>query len=68
MLKAGKGCVVRNPIPMEFEGVKFGTTNLEEGRVITVAGKKLPVLLSLNGYDGYFSVGNKGVPTESKCW
>lgn len=60
MLKAGKGCVIRNPIPMEFEGVEFGTTNLEEGRVITVAGKKLPVLLSLNGYDVYFSVGNKG--------
>lgn len=58
--KAGEGCVVRNPIPMEIEGVKVMTTNIEEGRTVTVAGKKLPVLLSLSGYDGYFSVGNSG--------
>ncbi len=25
-----------------------------------VAGKKLPVLLAMNGYDGYFSVGSSG--------
>ena len=49
-----------NPIPMEVEGMKFGTTHIEEGSTITVAGKKLPVLLSLSGYDGYFSVGSKG--------
>lgn len=60
MLKAGEGCVVRNPIPMEIEGTMAMTTNIEEGRTITVAGKKLQVLLSLNGYDGYFSVGNGG--------
>lgn len=59
-LKDGRGCVVRNPIPMEVEGMKFGTTHIEEGSTITVAGKKLPVLLSLSGYDGYFSVGSKG--------
>ncbi len=60
MLKAGEGCVVRNPIPMEIEGVAFGTTHVEEGSEITVSGKKLPVLLSMSGYDGYFSVGNSG--------
>ncbi len=60
MLKKGEGCVVRNPIPMEVEGVSFGTTCVEEGSTITVAGKELPVLSSITGYDGYFSVGNSG--------
>ncbi len=60
LLKTGAGCVVRNPIPMEIEGVSFGNTHVEEGSIITVAGKKLPVLLSMSGYDGYFSVGNSG--------
>lgn len=59
-LKAGEGCIVRNPIPMEIEGMQLGTTQIEEGRVIVVAGKELPVLLSLSGYDSYFSVGNSG--------
>ncbi len=60
LLKAGEGCVVRNPIPMEIEGVTFGTTHVEAGEVITVAGKELTVLHSMSGYDGYFSVGNSG--------
>ena len=60
MLKAGEGCVVRNPIPMEIDGVAFGTTHVEEGSEITVSGKRLPVLLSMSGYDDYFSVGNSG--------
>ena len=59
-LKAGEGCVVRNPIPMTVEGATYGTTQVEEGSTITVAGKELPVLLSLSGYEGYFSVGNSG--------
>lgn len=59
-LKAGEGCVVRNPIPMEIEGVSFGTTHVEEGSTIMVSGKRLPVLLSMSGYDDYFSVGNSG--------
>lgn len=59
-LKAGEGCVVRNPLPINIEGIEAGTTCIEEGSVITVSGKKLQVLLTLNGYDGYFSVGNNG--------
>ena len=59
-LKAGEACVVRNPLPITVEGATYGTTHVEEGSVITVAGKELPVLLSLSGYDGYFSVGNSG--------
>lgn len=60
MLKKGQACVVRNPIPLEIDGTTFGTTHVEEGSTITVAGKELPVLLSLEGYDSYFSVGNSG--------
>lgn len=60
MLKAGEGCVVRNPLPINIEGVDAGTTCIEEGSTITISGKKLLVLLALNGYDGYFSVGNNG--------
>lgn len=59
-LKAGEGCVVRNPLPIAIEGLDMGTTCVEEGSTITIAGKKLRVLLALNGYDGYFSVGNNG--------
>lgn len=61
MLKAGEGCVIRNPLPLEIEdGVWVGTTHIEEGSTITIEGKKLPVLLSMSGYDGFFSVGNNG--------
>ena len=60
ILKAGKGCVVRNPLPVNIEGIDAGTTCIEEGSTITISGKPLQVLLTLNGYDGYFSVGNNG--------
>lgn len=59
-LQAGEGCVVRNPLQMEVAGQKIGTTCIEEGSTIVVAGKKLQVLLAMNGYDGYFSVGSSG--------
>lgn len=52
--------MVRNPIPMAVEGVSYGTTHVEAGSTITIAGKELPVLLSLSGYEGDFSVGNSG--------
>lgn len=59
-LKAGEGCVIRNPIPMQVGEGQIGTTQIEAGTNIAVAGKEMPVLLSLNGYDTYFSVGNNG--------
>lgn len=59
-LKTGEGCVVRNPLPINIEGIEAGTTCIEEGSTIMISGKKLRVLLTLNGYDGYFSVGNNG--------
>ena len=59
-LKAGEGCVVRNPLPIAIEGFDMGTTCVEEDSTITIAGKKLRVLLALNGCDDFFSVGNNG--------
>ena len=49
-LKAGEGCVIRNPIPMQIGEEHIGTTQIEAGTHITVAGKEFPVLLSLDGY------------------
>ena len=57
---AGEGCIVRNPITMTIEGLEIGTTHIEEGSTMMIAGHKLSVLMTLDGYDGYFSIGNNG--------
>ena len=59
-LKAGEGCMVRNPIPLNFQGQDIPRTNIPVGETITVADRKLEVLYTLDGYDGYLSVGNSG--------
>lgn len=59
-LQAGKGCMVRNPLPLAFEGQEIPRTVIRTGDVITVAGQELEVLAALDGYDAYLSVGNNG--------
>ncbi len=59
-LKAGEGCMVRNPIPLNFQGQDIPRTNIPAGETITVADRKLEVLYTLDGYDSYLSVGNNG--------
>lgn len=59
-LKAGEGCVVRNPIPLSFDGEAIPATSIQAGGTIAVASRVLPVLYTLDGYDGYMSVGNSG--------
>ena len=59
-LKSGKGCMVRNPLPLVFEGQEIPRTSIQTGDFITVAGQELEVLTTLNGYDTYLSVGNNG--------
>lgn len=59
-LEEGRGCVVRNPVPMDFGEKEIPTTNVKQGSVITVNGRPLLVLLVLDGYDMYFSVGTAG--------
>ena len=59
-LKTGDGCIVRNPIPLIFEGTEIPRTEIKAGETITVAGTQIPVLAALNGYDTYISIGNNG--------
>lgn len=61
LLKSGMGCVVRNPLPLVIQGEAVAATDIQKGSTITVAGKKLTVLEAMDGYDGYFSVGNNGL-------
>lgn len=58
--QAGEGCVVRNPIPLTYEGTEMFTNHIEAGTVLTIAGKTMPVLLAWQRYDPYLSVGNAG--------
>jgi len=59
-LKAGEGCMVRNPLPLVFEGQEIPRTSIRAGDTITVAGRELTVLATLDGYETYLSVGNNG--------
>ena len=59
-LKAGEGCIIRNPIPMTYGDTEVFTNRIEKGTVLTISGKKLPVLLTWDVYDPYLSVGNGG--------
>lgn len=59
-LKAGEGCMVRNPLPMIYEGEEIPHTEIKTGDTITVAGREMTVLDTLDGYDTYLSVGNNG--------
>ncbi len=59
-LKAGEGCIVRNPIPLNFDGQDIPRTSIPAGETITVAGRELEVLYTLDDYDGYLAVGNNG--------
>lgn len=59
-LKAGNGCVIRNPIPLVLEGKEIPRTTIPAGSTITVAGQELPVLETLDGYDIYLSVASSG--------
>ena len=60
VLLAGKGCVVRNPIPIVYQGEELPYTSFSAGDRIEVSGKELEVLYTLDGYDAYLSVGNSG--------
>lgn len=59
-LKAGKGCVIRNPLPLVFDGEEIPRTEIKAGETITVEGVEIPVFATLDGYDTYISIGNEG--------
>lgn len=59
-LKAGEGCMVRNPIPMTYEGQELPRTTVRTGDILTVGGWEVTVLDTLDGYESYLTPGNSG--------
>lgn len=59
-LKTGRGCIVRNPLPLSFNGTEIPRTEIKAGETLTVAGIPIPVLTTVDGYDTYISIGNGG--------
>lgn len=59
-LHNGNGCIVRNPLPITYNGETLPATELHKGDTITIAGKTLTVVDTLDDYDGYVSIGNNG--------
>ena len=60
LLKSGKACIVRNPLALNYGGTELERTSFVAGDTISVAGRDIPIIATLDGYDGYVSVGNSG--------
>lgn len=59
LLKSGKACIVKNPPGLIVGGKELERTTFESGESISVAGKEIPIITTLEGYD-CISVGNDG--------
>lgn len=59
-LAAGKGCVVKNPFPIIYEGKELEHSEFSPGDVISVHGQKLPVIAAFSGTDGFAGIGSQG--------
>lgn len=59
-LAAGEGCIIRNPLPLVFDGEEIPRTEVPAGSTVKVAGRDIPVLATLDGYDTYITVANGG--------
>lgn len=60
LLKSGKACIVRNPLALNYGGTELERTSFAAGDTISVAGRGITIIATLDGYDGYISVGNSG--------
>lgn len=60
LLKSGKACIVRNPLALNYGGTELERTSFAAGDTISVAGRGITIIATLDGYDGYVSVGNSG--------
>ena len=60
LLKSGEACVVRNPLALSYGDMELDRTTFVSGETISVAGMDIPIIATLDGYDGYVSVGNSG--------
>ncbi|MGN0364948.1 MAG: ABC transporter permease [Suilimivivens sp.] len=60
LLKSGEACIVRNPLALSYGDMELDRTTFVSGETISVAGMDIPIIATLDGYDGYVSVGNSG--------
>lgn len=60
LLKSGEACIVRNPLAVSYGDTELERTNFVSGEVISIAGREIPIIATLDGYDGYISIGNNG--------
>lgn len=60
LLKSGEACIVRNPLAFSHGETELERTSFVAGDTISVAGRAIPIIATLDGYDGYVSVGNSG--------
>lgn len=60
LLKSGEACIVRNPLALSHGETELERTSFVVGDTISVAGRAIPIIATLDGYDGYVSVGNSG--------
>lgn len=59
LLKSGEACIVKNPPRLSVGEKELERTTFEPGETVSVAGREIPVLATLEGYD-CISVGNNG--------
>ncbi len=59
-VKAGEACIVRNPIAINYGDEEMAHSNFETGDTITIAGKTIPIIATLNGYTRYIGISNSG--------
>ncbi len=57
---AGEACIVRNPIAISYGDAEVSHSNFETGQTISIAGKELPIIATLDGYAGYVGISNSG--------
>lgn len=60
LLKSGEACIVRNPLALSYGDMELDRTTFVSGETISVAGMDIPIIATLDSYDGYVSVGNSG--------
>ncbi|MDE5749004.1 MAG: FtsX-like permease family protein, partial [Acetatifactor sp.] len=57
---AGEACIVRNPIVMSYGDTEMPHSSFETGQTISIAGKEIPIIATLDGYTRYVGIGNSG--------
>ena len=52
-VKAGEACIVRNPLSTNYGNADVPHSSFEIGQIISIAGKEIPIIATLGGYDRY---------------